>query len=343
MAHQIFGQRFYGNRKPAWHGLGITSETDQTAVEALSAIGGGYWFEKRPVTVVLNNKQVETGDWAIVRSPLPDDPEERVFGYTTDRYNLFQPLEAVELFDEKVGEPVETLGMLQRGERMFLTWKMPTFEAVKSDPIDLYGFLALGFDGIMGASLNVVSVRVVCSNTWAAAISEAENTNERGKGRIYSGKHTSKNMKYELGEWMGFVQQEAKQKVELTKSFFKTIAKVPLTEEKEVCRLLFSAYPDPIPLAKDAYIPDALRRGKEEKIEEKKELATKYRTGIVSLFFGQGTQITPNLYGLFNSTTEYFNYGQMEKKPANVSILMGTRADNMNKMAEVLAYEAAKK
>lgn len=342
MSANIFGQRFYGNRFPAWHGLGVVSEKDQSAVDALTAIGGGYWFEKRPVTVMLNGVATETGDWAIVRSPLPDDPNEKVFGYATDRYNILQPLEAAEMFDEKVAEPIETLGMLGKGERMFMTWKMPKFEVVKNDEVQTYGFVAIGFDAVMGASLNVVTTRVVCQNTWMAAIHEAENTKERGKGRIYSGKHTSKNMQRELAEWMGYVQKEAMRQVELTESFFKRLAATPITEEQEVYKLLFAAYPDPEPLASDAYIPDALRRGKEEKIEAEKEIAERNRNGIFSLFAGQGTAITNDYWGLFNATTEYFNYGQMEKKPAHLSILMGNRANNMNRMAEVLAYNSNK-
>ena len=335
MAHNIFGNRFYGSRTPAWHKLGIVSDKDQSAVESLTAIGGGYWFEKRPVTVMLNGVSTETGDWAIVRSPLPDDAEERVFGYTTDRYELLQPLDACELFDTKVNRPVETLGMLGKGERMFLTWKMPSFDVVKDDTVNTYGFVALGFDAVMGSSLNVVTIRVVCQNTWMAAIREAENSKERGRGRIYSGKHT-KNMKFELGEWMGYVQAEAERQVAMTKDFFGRLAATPLSEEKEVYQLLFAAFPDPEPLSSTAYIPDSLRGKKVEKIEADKEIAERNRAGIANLLFGQGTQITPDYWGLFNATTEYFNYGQVEKKPASTSILMGNRATNMNAMAEVL-------
>lgn len=337
MAHNIFGNRFYGNREPAWHGLGVVSEKEQSGVDSLSALGGGYWIEKRPVTVNLNNIPTETGDFAIVRSALPDDPQERVFGYTTDRYNILQPLEAVELFDAKVGEPVETLGMLGKGERLFLTWKLPETEVVKDDVVQWYGFVAIGFDGIMGASLNVVTTRVVCQNTWTAAIAEAMREKKSNKGRIYAGKHTSKNMKFELGEWMNHVQGSAKKQVELTNSFFKQLAKVPLTEEKEVYRLLFSAYPDPQPVPED--YPEKLRASKEEKLELEKKLMTQYREGIYSLFSGQGTAITNDYWGLFNATTEYFNYGQMEKKPANLSIMLGQRATRMNQMAEVLLHD----
>lgn len=120
----------------------------------------------------------------------------------------------------------------------------------------------------------------------------------------------------------------------MTNSFFKQLTKVPLSDEKEVYRLLFTAYPNPKPLPED--YPAKLRASKEEKLEVDNKLMTQYRDGIYSLFAGQGTAITHDYWGLFNATTEYFNYGQMEKKPANLSIMMGQRATRMNQMAEVL-------
>ena len=224
---------------------------------------------------------------------------------------------------------------------MFLTWKMPSIEVVKDDKVDTYGFLAIGFDAVAGASLNIVTTRVVCQNTWMAAIREAESSKERGKGRIYSGKHTS-SLKHELGEWMGYVQTEAERQVQLTSSFFKRLADTPIENENEVYRLLFAAYPDPAELSADAYIPNSLRGKKSEKIEAERESAQKNREGIYSYFNGKGTEISRDYWGLFNATTEYFNYGQVEKKPASASILMGNRATNMNAMAEVLLQNSKK-
>jgi hypothetical protein len=338
----IFGQRFFSNRVPAWHRLGYVSQTDMSGVDALTAIGGGYWFEKRKYKEFLNGKWVESNDWRIVRSPLPDDPEERPMGNATDRYTLLQPLEIVELFDEKVGKPVETLGFLTKdGRRMFLTWAMPTFDVTKNDTVELYGFLAIGFDTFMGASLSTVGTRTVCANTFRKARAESARTKDgKGKGLIWSGKHTDKNLKGDLAEWMGYVSEKSEEEAGLMKSFFKRLAKTPLQEENEVYKLLFAAYPNPEPLPTDAFIPPSKRLGKEEKIEEEKQLMTQYRDGIANLFFNKGTAITPDMWGLFNSTTEYFNFAQMEKKDAAASILVGQRNKRMNQMAEVLAYES---
>jgi hypothetical protein len=344
MTDNVFGKRFWGFRDAAWHLKGYVSQTPKNGVTALSDIGGGYWFEKRFPTVILNGHSVELDDFsAIVRSPVPDDPTERVFDFVTGRYNILQPLEVVELFDDKVKENVETLLFLGQGETMCITWELPKFDVVKGDTVKLYGFLVVGFNGKVGASLNIGTVRIVCQNTLVMALSEAENSKGEGMGRIFSGKHTMKNLKYKLGEWMSYVQTNAKRQTDLTKSLFKRLANTPLEEENEVYRLLFSAFPDPKPLAKNAYIPPTLRKDEEKSIEEDGKLKKKYRDGIYNLFAGAGTEITPNYWGLLNATTEYFNYGQVIKKPANASIILGPRSDNMNQMVEVLNYESQKK
>lgn len=341
MSANIFGDRFYGNRVPAWHKLGVISEIDQTGVEALTAIGGGFWLEQRPIQIMLNGEYKNTGDFAIVRSPTPDDAQEKVFGYSTKRYKLLQPLDAIELFDEKVNEPCETLGFLGKGERMFITWKLPEFYVGKEeDVVQNYGFCWIGFDGIMGAGLNVTTVRVVCQNTWAAALNDGENNKDYGKGKIFSGKHTMGNLKYKLGEWMEHVQENAEKQVELAESFFGKLVNHPLSNDKEIKSLLHYAYPDPEPIPLD--YPKNLRQSKQESIDAQAEVAERYRTGIYELFNGQGTAITPDMWGLFNATTEYFNYAQVAKKPVDASILFGNRARNMNKMAEVLQYQVNK-
>lgn len=331
------------NRRPAWQRLGKTYNAPISGEEALKEVGN-YSFEKRRYKEFLNGKWVESQDWRIYRSPLPDDPTEKSIGNATDRYTIVQPMDVVKLFDEKVGKPIDTIGFLTKdGRRMFLTWQMPKFEVVKNDFVELVGFLTFGFDTFMGASLSTIGNRIHCRNAFRRAQNEARRMRDgKGRGLIWSGKHTDKNLMGDLGEWMNYVTEKAEQEAGLMKSFFKRLAKTPLEEENEVYRLLFSAYPDPEPLPLDAFIPPSKRQAKEEKIEEEKQLMTQYRDGIAELFFGKGTEITPNYWGLFNANTEYFNHIQMEKKDAASSILVGSRNKRMNQMAEVLQYEVNK-
>jgi hypothetical protein len=335
MNANIFGNRFYGNRSAAWHLIGHVSQVDQGASEALGAIGGGHIVEKFPNYAYIDGQYVPTGDYVLTRLELPDDNQKRFFGHVSARYNVLGSLEVAELFDETVSQPCETIGFLGKGERMFLTWKMPTIFVKEIDEVQTYGFVATGFDSLLGTALYLTTIRVVCQNTWSAAIAKGDTEKERGKGRIWSGKHVSGNMKRDLGAWMGHVQKNALRKNEQVGSLFDLLATRPISEEKEVYRLLFSAFPDPSTLDKEN-TPRELWGEEQNKIDESADRVSKNRDGIMALFTSAGTAIDASYYGLFNATTEWFNWGQNTKKPAEVSVLMGNRSVQMNKMMGVL-------
>jgi hypothetical protein len=341
MDANIFGNRFYGNRVPAWHLAGHVSKIDQPAVEALTAIGGGHIVEKYPNFAFIDGVYVPTGDYVLTRLELPDDNQKRFFGHVSERYNVLGSLEVAELFDTKVSQPCETIGFLGKGERMFLTWKMLSIFVKETDEVQTYGFVATGFDSLLGTALYLTTVRVVCENTWNAAISKGDGEKERGKGRIWSGKHVSGNMRRDLGAWMGHVQKNALRKNALVSNLFDNFASHPLAEEKEVYRLLFSAYPDPSPMDKEN-TPRELWGDEQDKVDTIANNAAKNRDGIFALFSGAGTKIDANYYGLFNATTEWFNWGQSTKKPAEVSILMGNRSMQMSKMVNILQKDISK-
>ena len=239
MAHEIFGERFYGHRTPAWHNLGFVTQEGLTAQEALAGLGGGYWFDKVPNQVEEDGVLVFAGDYKIRRSPTPDDAQYRYFGNVTDRYNILQPLRICEMFDENVGEPVETFGMLGKGERLFLTWVLNNY-TVNGFTHTMNAFLAVGYDAKYGATLNVVDTRVVCRNTWRMAIAEVErkHKNKEGYGRVWTGKHNSPNIERDLGIWMEHVQSQAERDAEFVQQQMQTLASHNVTKD-EFYNLLF--------------------------------------------------------------------------------------------------------
>lgn len=336
MGHNIFGDRFYGHREKAWHGLGLVTQFDMTAVEVLTALGGGYWFEKAPNYALYNGEYIPTGDFVIIRTETPDDNALRFFGHVTDRYNILQPLRIAEMFDENVGEPVETFGMLGKGERLFLTWQLESFSVLGNDPIDAFAFLAVGYDAKYGANLSVVSTRVVCQNTWAMAQTEAERERKNknsNHGRVWSGKHNSPNIERHLGIWMEHLQDQAHSDTKVMREQFETLAKETVSKD-EAYKLLFGIYPDKrINLAR---IPKKLQAEKADAVMKYNEYAQRDRDLVMELFGGAGTEIDNSLWGLFNSVTEYENWGRMTKKPADASIMLGNRSKTMDTAMNVL-------
>ncbi|HBD93194.1 MAG TPA: hypothetical protein DC057_03380 [Spirochaetia bacterium] len=340
MAENLTTAMYSMNEMP-WHKNAVVSTFPQGGVEALGTIQG-LWYEKRPVQVVVNGTLQETGDWAIIRSGIPDHPEEKVLGFVKKNYKILQPIDICEGFDVSVNQPVETLGFLGSGERMFLTWVLPGFD-INGDEIKLYGFVAVGYDGKFGATLYVVTVRVVCANTFAMAVQESTTKNYKleGRGRVFTGKHNSSNLGYELGAWMEHVQERAVAKSQSASDLFNLMASKAIKNSQSLNSLVYKIYPDPEPLPVD--YPSKLRDSKQERIDVSIEKATRDRELVTRLFNGGGIAIDATGWGLFNCVTQLENHERVTKKPSEYSILFGNRANTMAKAASVIANWATSK
>jgi len=337
MAHNIHGKMVYSFEKPMWHGITEPSVVPMGAEEILDEkFGGGFTVETRPVTVQLNGEPTETGDFAVVRTASPYDREERVFGYCTDRYKPLQPREVAHAFDVSVLDFAETMGFLGAGEQMFISWKMPSFEVLAGDTVDLYGIVKGGFDTLHGYSLFTSAVRPVCQNTLNFAEHWAkQNSDGAGKGNIWKGRGVNKNLLRDLGYWMAHVQENAIRESNLIRSFFGQLAKTPITSDFEAHEILLEAFPSREDTS--VYYPKQLKDKKAETIEAYNTKQEEIRDSIFELFSGAGTAITPDYWGMLNSTTEYFCHYQPSKKPIAESVMFGGRQKNSMQMVRVLA------
>ena len=330
MAHNIFGNRFYGHREEAWHGLGFVTNGDMTANEVFDKFGR-YEFVRRPVEIELNGKMQETGDYAIVRTPTFEDKQERSFGYITKQYNIVQPSEVCNLFDDNVSEPVETMGVLGHGEKLFLTWRLPVVD-INGDEIKMYGLVAIGYDGKYGANLHVTTIRAVCQNTLNIAVSES---NENiGTGRVWSGRHNSKNVGRNLGIWMEHVQAQALQQADIVANLFKRLDEVRVEDDSIAKALFAKVYP--MPDALPVNYPVKLINEKQAAIDAKIEQTERDRSLAYELFAGAGTAIRPTAFGVLNAVTEYENWAGIIKKPIEYSVMFGNRSANMNRALSVV-------
>ena len=165
---------------------------------------------------------------------------------------------------------------------------------------------------------------------------EAESTSAKsqGTGRVWSGKHNSTNIERDLGIWLEHVQQKAVEQAEKETLMFTQMAETSITDRDMIYELLFGIYkiPDAIP----EYFPEKLRAEKQAKIDESTEKAERDVNSVYALFDGQGTAIDATAWGLFQSVVEYENWGRMTKKSADYSIMLGNRANTMERAEKVL-------
>lgn len=337
MSANIHGKMVYSFEKPMWHNITEPSLVPMGAEQILDKrFAGGFDIALRPITVELNGENVETGDFAIVRSASPYDQKEVVFGYCSDRYTPLQPRDIARSFDKNVLQPAETMAFLGKGEEMFISWVMPKFEVVVGDEVEMFGIVRTGFDTLKGARLFTSVYRPVCANTIALAQSWAkQNTDGMGKGNIWKGKGVNKNLLRDLGYWMEHVQANAEKEVAILRDFFAKLAKTPIKKDEEAYEILYEAFPPVVSVSQ--FYPSQLREKKEEATVDYNEHQNSIRDGIFQLFSGAGTKITPDYWGMLNSTSEYFCHVMPSKRPIAESVMFGGRQKNTMRMVETLS------
>ena len=339
--------KFVSVDERAWHPLGYHFDHDMSAVDGWNAMGGGFEMYKKPVGVMLTDEFLEVpGHCAIVRGPSNKDNRNIVFDYVTDNYNIVQPYDLVKKFDEKVGISISSMGFLQEGRKQFITWKLKMMDIIAGDEVQLYGNLLMGTDSKFSAMVSVLMTRTVCLNTFKSAIAESEEEDKsgrnRGRGTVYAGRHNNPNLLEDLGEWMGFVQDNVEKRTQSLTNLFRGFASTPIIHEKQAIDLIGDTWTLPNPVPND--YPEALREKAEKKVEAEIKKVERIREGVFDAFNTNAFDVStdPTLWKLFNAGTWYFNHGVGGNRDASYSILYGDRNAQMNRFAQVLKDSMAK-
>lgn len=183
MAHNInFNEQtgkhsFFSVQEKAWHGLGQIVEAYPTSAEALKFAGLDFEVVKAP-----NIHRIGEGAEVVSNTSF--------FSYRTDNnavlgdrlgadYQVVQNVDAFSFFDAIVGGDgimYETAGALGKGERIFITAKLPGYINVGNDDlIEKYLFLTTSHDGFGSITAAFTPIRIVCNNTLNAAMQNHTN------------------------------------------------------------------------------------------------------------------------------------------------------------------------
>jgi phage/plasmid-like protein (TIGR03299 family) len=156
----------------AWHGLGQYVEEAMTAEQAIELGGLDYTVVKKPIQVCGGVKIPDM--FATVRTDI-NVP----LGIVGDKYEIIQNREAFSFFDTIIesGEAIyQTAGALGKGEKIFITAKLPKDIIVNGEEqINNYLLLTSGHDGRSSIQCGFTSIRVVCNNTLTAALKGLQN------------------------------------------------------------------------------------------------------------------------------------------------------------------------
>jgi phage/plasmid-like protein (TIGR03299 family) len=183
MAHLInFDSRkgthsFVSHAEKAWHGLGQIVDKAMTAEEAINLANLDYEVYKTTIHPSVdgtpNNSEAIQDKFAIMRQD-----NNAYLGLVGSRYEIVQNRDAFGFFDAIIdsGEAIfETAGALGKGERIFVTAKLPTDMLVGGEVCKKYIVLTNSHDGSSSIIAGLTTTRVVCNNTLQAALGNMSN------------------------------------------------------------------------------------------------------------------------------------------------------------------------
>jgi phage/plasmid-like protein (TIGR03299 family) len=192
MAHNIYfnedtgGHSFFSVAQKAWHGLGQIVSDYPTSTEAVQFAGLDYRVEKRRLFTFDSANSFGNSDTVQPTVEVPSyyatvrTDNDTVLGVVGKDYGVVQNRDAFSFFDAIVeGEGIlyETAGALGKGERIFITAKLPAYIRVGNDDlIEKYLFLTTSHDGFSAITAAFTPVRIVCANTLNAALHNHTNS-----------------------------------------------------------------------------------------------------------------------------------------------------------------------
>ena len=172
-----FTSGWLGNGERAWHGMGVVTEGTLPAREAFETAEALFSVEKRELQFPTYSSEdcvwgfTPSGSYGLVRTDTQD-----ILGIVSKQYEIVQNeslLRMAEFIREEVD--MDTVVVLSDGGKVCFTATLrgATQDIVRGDTVKrrIVGFL--GHDGKTGCGAMFTNIRVVCTNTLAAAMSSA--------------------------------------------------------------------------------------------------------------------------------------------------------------------------
>ncbi len=306
MAHEIHFDEttkthsFASHKEVAWHGLGQIVTEAMIAEQAIKLANLDYEVDKTSVCAAIPVAKME-GDQMVGGIIYPEF-ENRFATYRTDTnvplgqvgtiYEIVQNKDAFGFFDAIIdsGEAIfETAGALGKGERIFVTAKLPDDILVNGDPCNKYIVLTNSHNGTSSIIAGFTNVRVVCANTLQAAMSGLQNK--------VSIQHRA-GAKEKIAEAYKVMNIASKYMSEV-EGIFTQMANTPLNDTKL-----------------RTYITDVMKNDiKTDNPEDMAKISTQLKNKVDSIFafaLGHETQDTKatrgTVYGAYNAISGYYSH-----------------------------------
>lgn len=281
---------FYYGEVP-WHGLGVSVQQAQSAVEAMKLAKLDYQVIKVPAFAEYEGKMIPMEDrFATLRTDT-----KKILGAVGSKYTVIQNEDLFGFFDPIISRDeavYHTAGVIDGGRKVWLLAKLPAHIKVREDVIDQYVLLHAAHDGSTPVVAKHTGIRVVCNNTLEASLREFKGVDNEVRVR-----HTRNAQEkiFEAHRIMGMVN---KLSLDLQDIFTK-MAGTRMDDKllKQYIETTFPAVVDP----KTKEIPTRMKNTREKIME------------LVENGIGMDMDATRGtLYGAYNAVAEYADHERFD-------------------------------
>lgn len=291
-----------------WHGLGTVVPGVMTTAEAIEKANLDFTVTKYPQYVripiqeplykadgtILKEGKYEFVEVADTFSTVREDNQE-ILGTVGNMYTVLQNKDAFKFFDPILEENeafIETVGVLGKGERIFISAKLPDHITIfgKDDVIEQYLLITSSHDGKSATTIMFTPIRVVCQNTLNLAL------NKQTPNRV-SVKHTENQLtRIHLAHEILGLQNQYRKEIE---EIFGRLAETKCTDEM-LEKIIVKGLSDNAGMVKTYFDKDAKQ-------------STRFRNNVQAVMnyaYTNPTQLMPStketLFGAYNAVTGWY-------------------------------------
>lgn len=220
-----------------WHGHG-NQLTPGQSIEIWAQRAGMNWrIEESEVRFVSGNAGLGAIHAFPEQKVLYRSDTKAALSVVSSRYQVVQPSEILEFYrdlTEVGGFELETAGVLKEGRKLWALAKTGQSALLKGrDKVNGYLLLATACDGSLATTAQFTSVRVVCNNTLAIALSNGSGAVKVPHRSQFNPDAVKRQLGIAISSWDGFMVRmkalsECKVKDDAVEAFFKRVLAYPV-------------------------------------------------------------------------------------------------------------------
>lgn len=226
----------YVNEVP-WHGLGQQLAHDQPLEVWAEQAGMNWRIEAADVRFAARGANVDVTSAFPEQKVLYRSDTNAPLAIVSKRYQVVQPAEILEFYRDLTdigGYELETAGVLKEGRKFWALARTGQTVSLKGhDQVNGYLLLATACDGTLATTAQFTSVRVVCNNTLAIALSKGHGVVKVSHRSQFDAQAVKRQLGIAVSSWDDFTQymkalSERRVNARTTEAFLQHVLTYPI-------------------------------------------------------------------------------------------------------------------